>query len=256
MSPRAALAAPTPWLAPYEPLRRDLAKLCEAGASAAEALNCVLATRRTINLAAGPLRFVDPAEVPAGEAYEGFIARTGRVPTRNNAHDLFNGLAWLRFPLVKRRLNELQAGAIARDGVGPTRGALRDALTLFDENGAVLSAPAVLSDALRRRDWDELFVARRADWMHARLTLFGHALLEKLTCPRKAITAHVWCLPSMPAEEGQADEPGVVTMLQPDRMAARGHLPLPVLGVPGWWPANEAPGFYDDAQVFRPLRAN
>ena len=31
--------------------------------------------------------------------------------------------------------------------------------------------------------------------------------------------------------------------------------PLPVLGVPGWWPANEAPGFYDDAQVFRPLRA-
>jgi hypothetical protein len=22
--------------------------------------------------------------------------------------------------------------------------------------------------------------------------------------------------------------------------------------VPGWWPANEAPGFYDNAQVFRP----
>ena len=30
--------------------------------------------------------------------------------------------------------------------------------------------------------------------------------------------------------------------------------PLPVLGVPGWWPANEATGFYADAQVFRPLR--
>jgi hypothetical protein len=24
-----------------------------------------------------------------------------------------------------------------------------------------------------------------------------------------------------------------------------------VLGVPGWWPGNEEPGFYDDAAVFR-----
>jgi len=27
---------------------------------------------------------------------------------------------------------------------------------------------------------------------------------------------------------------------------------LPVLGIPGWWPANEAPSFYDDPAVFRP----
>jgi hypothetical protein len=25
-----------------------------------------------------------------------------------------------------------------------------------------------------------------------------------------------------------------------------------VLGVPGWWPANELAGFYEDATVFRP----
>ncbi|HQX67511.1 MAG TPA: DUF3025 domain-containing protein, partial [Ottowia sp.] len=31
-------------------------------------------------------------------------------------------------------------------------------------------------------------------------------------------------------------------------------VPLPLLGVPGWWPANQAPAFYDDAEVFRPLR--
>ena len=30
-------------------------------------------------------------------------------------------------------------------------------------------------------------------------------------------------------------------------------LPLPVLGIPGWWPANENPGFYADTAVFRPL---
>jgi hypothetical protein len=29
---------------------------------------------------------------------------------------------------------------------------------------------------------------------------------------------------------------------------------MPVLGVPGWWPANVAPDFYADAAVFRPLR--
>ena len=36
--------------------------------------------------------------------------------------------------------------------------------------------------------------------------------------------------------------------------SAKPFLPLPVLGVPGWWPANENPGFYDDADVFRPAR--
>ena len=29
---------------------------------------------------------------------------------------------------------------------------------------------------------------------------------------------------------------------------------LPVLGVPGWWAANQSPDFYLDSQVFRPLR--
>ena len=32
-------------------------------------------------------------------------------------------------------------------------------------------------------------------------------------------------------------------------------LPLPVLGLPGWWPANDDPNFYDDRAVFRPLPA-
>jgi hypothetical protein len=32
---------------------------------------------------------------------------------------------------------------------------------------------------------------------------------------------------------------------------------LPVLGIPGWWPANETPRFYDDPAVFRkPCRAS
>ena len=60
-----------------------------------QALNQLLAVRAPIELAAGPLRFVDQDELPAGTAYEAFIARTGRVPTRNNMHDLYNGMALL-----------------------------------------------------------------------------------------------------------------------------------------------------------------
>ena len=230
-------------------MRGQLVELCGAGMNVTQALNRVLAVGSPIELAAGSLRFVDQADLPDGVAYESFIARTACVPTRNNAHDLYNGMAWLRFPRVKRRLNELQAEAIGREGIGPTRGSLRDTLTLFDENGAWLQAPQELVDALCRRDWHELFVMRRASWCRARLTLFGHALLEKLERPRKAVTAHVWCL-ELAAEADE--EAAVLSMLQPERLVARVHVPLPVLGVPGWWAANEDLGFYDDPSVFRP----
>jgi hypothetical protein len=199
----------------------------------------------------GP-RFAPPSCLPEGEAYEAFIHRTGRVPTRDNLHDLFNGLVWRRFPRIKRRLNELQAAEIQAQGVvGGRRGAVRDALTLFDENAALLQAPEALVSALRRRDWQALFDTHRALWRQATLTLFGHALLEKLALqPRKAITAHVWLLP--PGADLQAL---ALPTLAPEALAGKPFLPLPVLGVPGWWPANEQPGFYDDASVFRPAAA-
>ena len=87
---------------------------------------------------ASPVRFVPQAELPAGVAYEQFIFDTGCVPTRENLHDFFNGLCWLRFPHTKRQLNRLQAAEIASAGVGAVRGPVRDALTLFDENAALL----------------------------------------------------------------------------------------------------------------------
>ncbi len=84
-----------------------------------------------------PVRFVPQSALPPGMAYERFVFETASVPTRDNLHDFFNGLIWLRFPQAKRRLNQLQAQAIAAEGVGAVRGPLRDAVTLFDENGAV-----------------------------------------------------------------------------------------------------------------------
>jgi hypothetical protein len=190
------------------------------------------------------VRFVDHSELPAGEAYEAFIARTACVPTRENLHDLLNGLMWLCYPRTKRRLNELQAQEIALRGTAGQRGALRDALTLFDENAAILQAPDELVDALRRRDWTTLFGAQRALWASARLEIFGHALLEKLIQPRKAITAHVWLVQEL-------SDGALAASLGPGALAAKRFLPLPVLGVPGWWSENERFGFYDDAEVFR-----
>jgi hypothetical protein len=222
-----------PWLAPLRPLLGQVLAAWQAGGSVAQAL-----ARSAPGLAAGAPRFVPQARLPAGEAYEAFIGRCGSVPTRDNLHDFFNGLVWLTQPAIKRRLNRLQAAEIARAGVGAQRGALRDALTLFDENGALLDAPDVLVAALRARDWHTLFISQRARWAEARLLIVGHALLEKLaTAPRKSLTAHVLL--------------GDPLALDAAAWAAKPFAPLPVLGVPGWWPGNDAPAFYADPAVFR-----
>ena len=193
-------------------------------------------------------RFVEQSALPIDEPYESFIARTACIPTRDNLHDLFNGLMWLSYPKTKKRLNTLQAQAIERNGTTGPRGALRDALTLFDENAALLRAPAELIHALRRSDWKTLFVTQRASWQSAQLLVFGHALMEKLMSPRKAITAHVWVV-------DEVEDEAVASTLDVERLTTKAFSPLPVLGVPGWWAANEEPGFYDDAGVFRPAQS-
>jgi len=228
-----------PWLAPYAAQGRTVA--AEVSPSVAAALNARGPT---------PVQFVAQSELPAGEAYEQFIFRTRRCPTRDNLHDFFNGLVWLAFPESKRRLNELQAAEIARTGIGATRGPLRDALTLFDENGAVLDAPPALWEALVTRDWHALFVTRRALWSEARLLVFGHALLEKLVAPRKAATAHV-LLPDAGRPTSLNDD-ALAQRLGPEWLAQKPFAPLPVLGVPGWCAENVSAEYYDDPKVFRP----
>ena len=234
-----------PWLAPWHEPGQGVAADWAAGRHLPEALN-----------AGGPcpVRFVAQDRLPAGIAYEAFIADTGCVPTREHLHDFFNGLVWLRFPRAKGALNRLQAAELAARGVGPVRGPVRDAITVLDENGALLWAPDVLWDALAARQWGRVFGPLRPCWARSQLVVFGHGALEQLVRPFKSITVHVWRLPDRWTDPHGLDAAFAAT-LQATRLAAKPFVPLPVLGVPGWWPANEDPAFYDDPQVFRPARA-
>jgi hypothetical protein len=230
------------WRATGEPVEQRLAQ----GAALHEALNA----------SAPPVRFVPQESLPAGVPYERFVFDTRTCPVRPGLHDFFNGLVWLRFPRAKQALNALQANAIARDGIAATRGPVRDAITTFDENGALFDAPPELWDALVAREWRRLFVDLRDAWRDARLLVFGHALLEQLASPRKGLTAHVW-REQCAMDSGADADAWLAARCTAGRLAAKPFTPLPVLGVPGWWPENSNFSFYDDSLVFRPrLRQN
>ncbi|MCX8005737.1 MAG: DUF3025 domain-containing protein [Burkholderiaceae bacterium] len=231
-----------PWLAPLARWREVLlAPDWRAAASRAARLNGVTSGRGR------PIAFV--AADDAGDTpYELHIAQTGRVPTRDNRHDAFNALMWLAFPRTKAALNARQADEIERRGIGPRRGAVRDAATLIDESGLLLASDdATVFDALVRHDWPQLLIEGRARWgRDVRAFVFGHALLEKLCGPFKAITACVVPVPLSSGPDAAAARFVMRADLAPSQLA---H--LPVLGIPGWWPPNEDPRFYDDAMVFR-----
>jgi hypothetical protein len=216
-----------------------------------------------------PIRFVPQTDLPADTAYEAFISETGGVPTRENLHDFFNALVWLTFPKIKIQLNALQAREIAKasmrpdsqQGQGARRGKLRDAATIFDENAALLVVRNVkIVEALRDHRWSEVFLKRRAefgnDW---EIWLFGHALMEKLVTPYKAITAHA--LPvvtgdsffGMSFHERRHWLDTTVSQNLSGGLSVSDFTPLPILGVPGWWHGQDA-AFYGDVGVFRPKK--
>jgi hypothetical protein len=236
------LAWGQPWFAPWREPGAEVAARLAAGAPLHDALN-----------AAGPapVRFVPQGELPAGTAYEQFVFETRLCPVRPGLHDFFNGLVWLRFPQAKAALNRLQAQEIVRTGVAGRRGPVRDAITVFDENGALLAAPPPLWEALQARAWRSLFVELRPLWREARLLVFGHALLEKLVAPRKDLTAHVWRADAA-LDSGAAADAWLAAQCSAEALAGKPFTPLPVLGIPGWCPESENFSFYDDSLVFRP----
>ncbi|MEJ7928395.1 DUF3025 domain-containing protein [Ramlibacter sp. AN1015] len=245
------IAWSAPWFAPWRVPGEAAALRVAAQAPVHEALQAQWTAAVTQLPADVPVRFVSQAALPPEVPYERFIFETRSCPSRDNLHDFFNGLVWLRLPRAKARLNALQAAQIAAQGISHVRGPVRDAITVFDENGALLDAPQPLWEALAERAWRRLFVELRPLWTEARLLIFGHALLEKLLTPRKDLTAHVWRAAAPLADFARADA-WLADQFNEATLAAKPFAPLPVLGVPGWCAANENFSYYDDSLVFRP----
>ena len=240
-----------PWLAPLATAGARAAARVLGGASVAAALNQERQEQESCaqHPEAG-FAFVSQAQLPEGTPYERFIYETRSIPTRDNLHDFFNGLIWLHYPQTKRLLNQWQARAIEQQSPGDPRGPLRDAITVFDENGALLIAPAPLREALKNREWRSLGERLRPLWQQSRLVPVGHALLEKLVQPRKSITAHVFLAGDGAPLSADVDD-WMALHFDAQAFAAKPFNPLPVLGVPGWWSENENVCFYDDRLVFR-----
>lgn len=210
-----------------------------------------------------PIHFVPANQLP-GVEYEKHIFRTGEVSTRERSwHDLFNALVWSRFPSLKAAMNAVHFRELGSGREG-RRGKQRDALTLLDESGViVVSSTMEYLDALAGRDWMSVFRDNASAW-HGEIKVFvpGHALLEKFPQPYKSLTAHALL---MQLDDSFFEKPRVTLLQMLDEMLAERLLagsildspaslsPLPLMGIPGWWPSHEQNDeFYEDQQVFRP----
>lgn len=242
-----------------------LDRLSGNGFPSCDQLNTLLPDR--LSSAGGhAIRFVDSRQL-GDEGYEHRIYTSGQVSTRPDSwHDLFNSLMWMCYPQIKTAMNSLhyQAGAALKSG---RRGQLRDALTLFDECGVlVFSNDLKMLTALAERRWSDAF---RSDAFRTSvgLSVCGHAMLEKYLKPYKAMTAKAIFIHVDDGFMGSS-RPEIIDLL--DREIAiqlrNGQLlsepaclsPLPLAGVPGWWPEDEQEDgkFYSDLQVFRPAPAD
>jgi hypothetical protein len=212
---------------------------------------------RTSSRNGSAIRFVSAVDLP-GVDYERHIFETGQVSTRENSwHDLFNALVWCRLPRLKAAMNGLHYENLD-DDQGGGRGRLRDALTLLDESGVIVSGPGIDAlNALARGDWNAAFSTHREGWgTNLQVLVCGHAILEKFLNPYKSITAHALLLhtpgPCCPEE---IDRALGAALAIPGWLSAPSCLsPLPLTGIPGWWREGDQDAeFYQDHQVFRPF---
>lgn len=245
--------ADTPAFAHLRPWSRELAG---EDWPSLDALNLLARARGLVNARGLPIRFVPQTRRCGQRAYENGILATGEVPTRQrNWHDLLNALTWLALPHTKQALNAVQCRALEH-GTGQ-RGPLSDATTLFDESGLLLAGPDPgLAEDLRQRHWQRACVERRRDWQALQVLCIGHAVLEKLLQPWPGITAKCAFLALPGPLDPQALDQALARFWLAGAVTCPGDLfPMPVLGVPGWWPANGEAAFYADTGVFRPLPA-
>jgi hypothetical protein len=201
------------------------------------------------------------------EHYAPRIYLTGELQTRrDNWHDFFQFLTWLLFPKAKAAINALHVphaqARLAGGGDPGRRTPLENMLSLFDEGGAVvLASDPDLLQLIRDFHWKTLFWERRADLARdLRCIVFGHAVYEKALQPYVGMTANAILLEVEPDRLMRPME----TLLPhvDERLAAlftnatcytqpRDLHPFPLLGMPGWDPANADAAYYANTRYFR-----
>lgn len=212
------------------------------------------------------IEFVDASSLEQDTRYyEEFIYQTGQIPTRKeNWHDLFGALIWRLFPKTKALLNQLHYQDIALNGK-TVRSKHRNALTLFDECAVVMAITEPSWQAeFNDHQWQRVFVDKRHLWQkQIRPYIFGHANYEMLTQPFIGLTGkalfinvpeELFCN-SLAAQYHYLDT-ALYEMIHTQNSLQDNSLmsPLPLLGVPTWYQANENPTFYENNNYFRPKR--
>ena len=183
----------------------------------------------------------------------------------NSLHDALNALVWLTFPKTKRAISEAHV-VLGVNANGKTRPRRRDVLTLFDESGIIiLSENDDLRSLNQQHQWRELFVTNRTDFIQqTRPILFGHGAMEQLAnglsqLPQvhRGLTVKALWLP-LPVSTTRAQLDGYLAerVVSGERLNEHERsIPMPVLGLPGWFLESESPDCYDDESVFRPRRS-
>ena len=194
--------------------------------------------------------------------YENRVFEHGIVATRDNWHDFFNALIWRLFPATKSALNAAHLNEIARQSDGG-RSALRDALTHFDECGAIIaSADPGLIQQIQQHEWERVFYEQKTQWNKCiRAYIFGHATYECGLAPYIGMTAKATFVEvekdffnaPMKSQYAELDQRVAKELNKGERIHSNRSLsPLPVLGVPGWHMAAQNLAFYQDTNYFRP----
>lgn len=204
-------------------------------------------------------RFIDQDSLDDGRHYEVRIHETGLIATRrDNWHDLFNAMVWLRQPRTKSALNRRQVADIRRAGTRErTRG--QCALTHFDEAGAVLRlADAAMLSAWDAHDWPAFFGAWQAASREGlvQLWLFGHALHEHALNPGIALVAKALVIESTEAMTLDAMDARLADAIDAGRCLQDPQelRPIPLSGIPGWHAGQTQADFYRRMPCFRPKR--
>ncbi len=210
-----------------------------------------------------PIFVPPPARAISAIDFERRVVEQNELIVRpNSLHDLLNVLVWLAFPKTKRAISEAHV-TLGVNANGKTRPRRRDVLTLFDESGIiVLSENDALPVMNQQHQWCELFVTHRTTFtQQARPILFGHGAMEQLgkqlpQVHRGLTVKALWFPLPVSSSLAQIDDYLATRVVSGESLGEQERsIPMPVLGLPGWFAENESPDCYDDESVFRPKRS-